>query len=203
MKRMKCLLCVLFAVMLTVVSPTYLHAQADRGGIKGVTEDPKTASIPGAQITLKNEATGVSATAVSGPVGQFNFLSLEPGLYSVTASAMGFSKSVQQHIEVGVGSTVALTVTLQPGGVQQTVTVSAATATIETQTSDIGTTITPQQIKDLPVTLSGDMRNPLNFVLLAPGVYGSTPGPGTNPTSQDYRLHIGGSVSYSNASGAS
>ena len=36
MKRMKCLLCVLFAVMLTVVSPTYLHAQADRGGIKGV-----------------------------------------------------------------------------------------------------------------------------------------------------------------------
>ncbi len=199
MKRMKCLLCVLFAVMWsTVVSPTCLHAQADRGGIKGVDEDANGASVPGAKITLKNEATGVSASAASGPSGQFSFLNLAPGLYSVTTEAPGFSKSVQQHVEVGVGSTVALTVTLKPGGVQETVTVSAATATIETQTSDIGTTITPQQIKDLPVTLSGDMRNPLNFVLLTPGVYGSTPGPGTNATSQDYRLHIGGSVSYSN-----
>src|SRR6188472_1465328 len=148
MKRMKCLLCVLFAVMWsTVVSPTCLHAQADRGGIKGVDQDANGASVPGAKITLKNEATGVSASAASGPSGQFSFLNLTPGLYSVTTEAPGFSKSVQQHVEVGVGSTVALTVTLQPGGVQQTVTVSAATATIETQTSDIGTTITPQQIK--------------------------------------------------------
>jgi hypothetical protein len=77
--------------------------------------------------------------------------------------------------------------------VQQTVTVSAASAAIETQTSDIGTTITPQEIKDLPVSLSGDMRNPLNFVLLTPGVSGSTPGP-----TPDYRLHISGSVSYAN-----
>ena len=87
---------------------------------------------------------------------------------------------MQQHVEVGVGSTVALNVTLEPGQVQQTVTVSSNAASIETQTSDIGTTITPREIKDLPLTLSGDMRNPLNFVLLTPGVSASTPGPGTN-----------------------
>jgi hypothetical protein len=88
------------------------RAQVDRGGIKGVAEDPRSASVPGAQITLKNEATGVSASGESGPSGQFNFLNLAPGLYSVTAEATGFSKSVQQHIQVGVGSTVALTMTL-------------------------------------------------------------------------------------------
>ena len=194
MKWMKCLLGVLFAtVMTTMISPTCLYAQVDRGGIKGQAEDTKNASVPGAKITLKNEATGVSASAESGSSGQFSFLNLAPGLYSVTAEATGFDTSVQQHIVVGVGSTVAITVTLHPGAVQQTVTVSAASASVDTQTSDIGTTITPEEIKNLPLSLSGDMRNPLNFVLLTPGVAGSTPG-GT----PDYRLHISGSVSYSN-----
>src|ERR1700748_792500 len=176
MRWMKCLLGVLFAaVIITMLSPTYLDAQVDRGGIKGQAQDTKNASVPGAKITLKNEATGVSASAESSPSGEFSFLNLAPGLYSVTAEATGFDTSVQQHIVVGVGSTVAITVTLHPGGGQQTVTVPAASASVDTQTSDIGTTITPEEIKNLPLSLSGDMRNPLNFVLLTPGVAGSTP----------------------------
>lgn len=194
MRWMRCLPCVLFALLIAIlVSPTCLHAQADRGGIKGQAEDTKSASVPGARITLKNEATGVPASAQSDSSGQFSFFNLAPGLYSVTAEASGFDTSVQQHIVVGVGSTVAITLTLQPGAVQQTVTVSAASASVDTQTSDIGTTITPEEIKNLPLSLSGDMRNPLNFVLLTPGVAGSTPG-----DTPDYRLHISGSVSYSN-----
>jgi hypothetical protein len=198
MRWTKCLLRVLFAiVMTTMISSPHLHAQADRGGIKGLAEDTRSASVPRAKITLKNEATGVSASAESDSSGQFSFLNLAPGLYSVTAEATGFDTSVQQHVVVGVGSTVALTVTLQPGAVQQTVTVSAASASVDTQTSDIGTTITPQEIKNLPLSLSGDMRNPLNFVLLTPGVASSTPGPGSGTGATDYRLHISGSVSYS------
>ena len=198
MRWMKCLLRVLFTiVMTTMISSPHLHAQADRGGIKGLAQDTRSASIPRAKITLKNEATGVSANAESDSSGQFSFLNLAPGLYSVTAEATGFDTSVQQHIVVGVGSTVAITVTLQPGAVQQTVTVSAASASVDTQTSDIGTTITPQEIKNLPLSLSGDMRNPLNFVLLTPGVASSTPGPGSGTGATDYRLHISGSVSYS------
>ena len=198
MRWMKCLLRVLFTiVMTTMISSPHLHAQADRGGIKGLAQDTRSASVPRAKITLKNEATGVSANAESDSSGQFSFLNLAPGLYSVTAEATGFDTSVQQHIVVGVGSTVAITVTLQPGAVQQTVTVSAASASVDTQTSDIGTTITPQEIKNLPLSLSGDMRNPLNFVLLTPGVASSTPGPGSGTGATDYRLHISGSVSYS------
>jgi hypothetical protein len=198
MKWIRCL-SVLFAIItIAMLTPVRLHAQADRGAIKGTTQDPSKASIPGAKITLRNDATGVTTTSESGPSGQFSFLNIEPGHYTVTTEAPGFSTSVQQHVEVGVGSTIALNVTLKPGQVQQTVTVSSAAATIETQTSDVGTTITPQEIKDLPVTLTGDMRNPLNFVLFTPGVAASTPGPGTNANGQDYRLHISGSVSYSN-----
>ena len=48
---------------------------------------------------------------------------------------------------------------MQPGQVQQTVTVAANAAQVETQTSDINTVITPEEMKNLPVSLSGDMRN--------------------------------------------
>lgn len=181
------------ALCIALLTPMQSWAQADRGVVRGQVQDTQDAIVPNAQLTLKNEATGVVVTTTSGTSGQFNFLSLSPGAYTLTIEAPGFSKSVQQHIEVGVGTTVALTETLQPGQVEQTVTVSSAAATIETQTSDIGTTITPQEIKDLPVSLNADMRNPLNFVILSPGVAGSVPG-----ASPDYRLHISGSVSYSN-----
>jgi hypothetical protein len=201
MKWIRCLLSVLFvAVTAAMLSPIHLHAQADRGAIKGTTQDPTNASVPNAKITLRNEATGVTATSESGPSGQFSFLNLEPGFYTVTTEASGFGKSVQEHVQVGVGSTVPLDIKLQPGQVQQTVTVSSAAAAVETQTSDIGTTITPQEIKDLPVSLSADMRNPLNFVFFTPGVASSVPGPGSGGGAEDYRLHISGSVSYSNES---
>ncbi len=176
-----------------VLSSHSLVAQANRGAIKGEVQDTQSASVSGAQVTLKNEATGVVAKTASGSSGQFNFLDLPPGTYTLTTAAKGFSTSTQQHVAVDVGRTLPLIVTLQPGAVAQTVTVTANSAAVESQTSDIGTTVTPQEIKDLPVPLSGDMRNPLSFVLLTPGVYGSTPGP-----TPDYRLHISGAASYSN-----
>ena len=192
MKTLKLWLAVL-PLTLFFVAPSALVGQADRGAIKGEVQDTTHAAVPNATLTLKNEATGVAVTTASGASGQYSFLDLQPGVYDLTAEAPGFGTVVRQHIEVGVGNTVALTVTMQPGQVQQTVTVAASAATVDTQTSDVGTTITPREIKDLPVSLSGDMRNPLNFVVLAPGVYGSTPGP-----TPDYRLHISGSVSYAN-----
>src|SRR6201989_1800627 len=97
MKWMKYLLGVLFAVVMTTMfSPTCLYAQVDRGGIKGQAEDTKNASVPGARIALKNEATGVFASAESSSSGEFSFLNLAPGLYTVTAEATGFDTSVQQ-----------------------------------------------------------------------------------------------------------
>lgn len=184
---------VLLFILSVVLPPKCIEGQAYRGAIKGEVHDPQNAAVPGAQVTLKNEATGIVANTTSESSGQFNFLDLSPGVYTVTVEAKGFNTSTQQHVNVGVGQTLPLVVTLEAGSVQQTVTVTANSAAVESQTSDIGTTITPEQIKDLPLSLSGDMRNPLNFVLLTPGVYGSTPGP-----TPDYRLHVSGAPSYSN-----
>jgi hypothetical protein len=180
-------------MLLCSISGSVVWAQANLGSIKGETQDNQHAVLPNVQLSLRNEATGVQATSVSGQSGEFSLINLSPGTYTLTAEALGFSKSVQQHINVGVGSVLTLTVTLQVGGVQQSVVVSADSAAIDAQSSDIGTTISPEEIKDLPLSLSGDMRNPVNFVLLTPGVAGSTPG-----ATPDYRLHISGSVSYAN-----
>ncbi len=184
---------VLLFVVSIVVWPMHVLGQAYTGAIKGEVHDPQNATVSGAQMSLKNQATGVVANTVSGNSGEFNFLDLSPGTYILTTEAKGFSTSVQQNVAVDVGRTLALVVTLQPGSVQQTVTVTANSAAVESQTSDIGTVVTPQEIKDLPLSMSGDMRNPVSFVLLTPGVEGSTPGP-----TPDYRLHISGANSYSN-----
>ena len=181
---------VLFATaLLAFARPSY--AQANLGSVQGQVQDKQHAAVPDSQLTLTNEQTAVAQKAVSGSSGTFSFLNITPGTYTLAAEAKGFAKSVQQHIIVGVGTAVTNNVVLSPGQVAEVVTVEADAAHVDTETSEIGTTITPGEIKDLPVSLNADMRNPLNFVVLTPGVAGSEPG-----SSPDYRLHFSGSVSY-------
>jgi hypothetical protein len=185
--------CALLLALFAVAFSQHAWAQADRGAIKGEIQDSQKASIASAHITLKAESTGVVVNTTSSDTGQFTFLNLLHGSYTLTAEAPGFRTSSQTGIMVDVGRTVSLELILQPGAVSETVNVTGAAAAVDTQTSDIGTIITPREIKDLPVTLTGDMRNPLSFVTLAPGVNGSVPG-----ATPDYRLHISGAASFTN-----
>lgn len=194
MKSVKQVPSVLLVLLLIgFLSPGRMRAQVNLGAVKGQTQDAQRAAVPNVKITLRNEATGVVQSSASSASGDFSILDLAPGTYTLTAEAAGFSATVQHHVIVSVGSTATLVVPLTVGEVQQSIVVSADTAGVDTETSDIGTAISPEEIKDLPLSLSGDMRNPLNFVLLTPGVAGSTPG-----ATPDYRLHISGSVSYAN-----
>ncbi len=167
--------------------------QADRGSIKGQVHDEQNAGAPNATLTLKNEDTGVVLNSMSLSSGEYTFVNLTPGRYTLTSRAAGFGASVQEHIQVTVGTTVALDITLHSANVEQVVTVTSSNNGVDTQTSEVGTVITPREIADLPVPMSNDMRNPLSFVTLTPGVSGSQPG-----ASPDYRLHISGSPSDSN-----
>ena len=180
------------ALLGALLSPLAASAQADRGSVKGVVHDEQNAAIPNARLTLQNESTGTQVHSVSLAGGDYSFSNLNPGSYSLTIEAPGFGKTVQQHLVVAVGSTTPLELTLHAATVDQVITVSSANDSVDTQTSEIGTVITPREIQDLPVPMSNDMRNPLSFVTLTPGVAGSEPG-----ASPDYRLHISGSPSSS------
>ncbi|MGH9515384.1 MAG: carboxypeptidase regulatory-like domain-containing protein [Terriglobales bacterium] len=185
--------CMVLVALSTLGLSTRAVAQADRGAIKGEVQDSQKANVAAAKITLREESTGVSAETVAGDTGQFSFLNLLHGVYTLTVSAPGFHTTTQTNVVVNVGRTIGVVVTLQPGEVTESVNVNGTAAAVDTQTSDVGTVVNAQEIKDLPVNLSGDMRNPLSFVTLTPGVSGSVPG-----ATPDYRLHISGSASFTN-----
>src|SRR5690349_12985106 len=162
----------LLASVLT--SPAF--GQSDRGAIKGVVTDPQGAVVAGVTVTLTNAATGMSASVTTDSSGNFLFPALVVGGYRLTTERAGFKKFSQPDIQVEVGRTTALTVALTPGDVNETIAVTEQALALDTATSDTGTSVTRRQIIDLPVPLTGSMRNPLNFVILTPGVSGSVPG---------------------------
>lgn len=167
-------------------------AQTDRGAIKGVVVDQQDQVISGAAVTLTNTATGARLQITTGDSGNFLFPSLIVGKYQITAERTGFKKLVQSDLQVEIGRTSALTITLNPGDLSETVTVTEQALALDTATSDTGTTVSRRQIIDLPVPLTSNMRNPLNFVVLTPGVSGSRPG-----ATPDLRLNISGAPSTS------
>jgi Carboxypeptidase regulatory-like domain/TonB dependent receptor len=174
-------------LLLASVLTSPVFGQSDRGAIKGLVTDPQGAVVAGVMVTLTNPATGISAGVTTDSSGNFLFPALVVGGYRLTAERAGFKKFSQTDIQVEVGRTTTLTIALAPGDVNETITVTEQALALDTATSDTGTSVTRRQIIDLPVPLTASMRNPLNFVILTPGVSGSIPG--ANP---DLRLNISG-----------
>ena len=151
-------------------------AQATRGSIAGTVVDTSGAVISGATITAKNTGTGSSATATTNGAGGFTLQQLELGQYDVTVAAKGFQSETSTGVAVTISNVSALNLTLQPGSAGESVTVNASAAGVQTQSSDIGTTITDRVAETLPLALgSSEMRSPYSFIFTAPG----TVGPGT------------------------
>jgi hypothetical protein len=153
--------------------------QTSQGSIGGTVSDSTGAVVAGAKIVARNAATGTTSESVTSSAGTFSFSNLNPGNYDLTVTFSGFKAAHQNAVIVQVGTTTAQNITLQPGDVTESVTVTSAAPTIESETSDIGTVVSTRQVLDLPLAL-GDtvqaMRSPEMFVFLTPG----TVGPGTN-----------------------
>jgi len=184
---MKQLTFALLFVVALIMPATSAFAQSDRGAITGLVVDQQDQLVPGALVTLRNTDTNVSTPITTDTTGTFRFASLIVGTYELTVELEGFRKLVQPALKVEVGRTQSLRLVLEAGALTETVTVQAGTLALDTTTSDTGTTMTSRQILDLPVPLTGNMRNPLNFVVLTPGVSGSVPG-----ATPDLRLNISG-----------
>lgn len=150
------------------------HTQTNQGQIAGNVVDSTGAAIPNAAISAKSSRTGSVYHATSTSAGSYRFPSIELGRYIVTTIAPGFRPTVSQGVEVRVGTVTALDVTLSAGGATETVTVDANAPTVETQSSEVGGTVTTQQITELPLALGGvgAMRAPESFVFLIPGNVG-------------------------------
>jgi len=144
---------VLPLVALFAMIGTLAYAQGGAtSSLSGVVTDSSGGVVPGADVVVKNVATGTVFTAVSGAEGTFNLPSMPPGTYMATVSLMGFKTVILNDVTLNVGVPATVKAVLQPGELQETVIVAGATEVIQTQTASVATTMNARQIANLPVT---------------------------------------------------
>jgi len=147
-------------------------SQTETGQITGTVFDPTGAVIPNAKVAVKSVATGLERQTMSTSAGTYAVTNLQPGRYTVTAEAPGFS-AMQQVADVTVGSKVGLDIRMTVGGVTATVEVTEAPAAmVNVQTQTISQTVTGQEVLMLP-TLT---RNPYDLVQSVGNVSEADPG---------------------------
>ncbi len=149
----------------------------DRGSLRGTVTDPTDSGVPDATVTARNAETGVTQTVKTVSDGSFSILYLPVGNYIVTTEKAGFKKSEVSGVRVDVNSVIPITVKLSVGAVNQSVEVTAAPPVLEVTGANLGKVLPTQAIMDLPLSIGGGIRSNMSFVILTPGVIGSSGNP--------------------------
>ncbi len=160
---MRCLTILLLA-LLTGAPAT--RAQAGRSEITGVVHDQSGALIPQGNIRITDDSTKQSITSTIGEAGTFTLTNLRPGNYTVTVEVAGFKTYVRSGVQLVTGERVRLDVTLDPGQLTESVTISEDASPLRTESGSLGQVVNNRKIVDLP--LNG--RNFLSLVSLSAGV---------------------------------
>jgi Carboxypeptidase regulatory-like domain/TonB-dependent Receptor Plug Domain len=143
------------------------------GAISGTVTDPSGAVIVGANLNLKNPATGESLTATSGGTGGFQFTLLQPGTYTLAVTQTGF-KQASESVEVHLGQISTINLKMEVGSGSVTVEVTGQGALLQTEDANISTNFDTRQIENVP-NPGGDITN---IAQQAPGVTMNTTGSG-------------------------
>jgi hypothetical protein len=159
----------------------------DTASITGTVTDPSGAAIPNAQVALKNTEHGINRSGASNSSGDFLFASLPIGSYDLIVTAEGFKKYEAKGVLLQVAEKARANVPLQVGAINTEVVVQGSeVAQVETQSSDLGGTVTGKEITQLE--LNG--RNFTQLITLVPGV--------TNQSGQDEaQVGVNGNVAFS------
>src|SRR5205809_3291218 len=137
--------------------------------ISGVVVDAGGGVVPGADVVVRQNATGVTTSAVSNGQGAFTIPGLNVGTYTVTVSLSGFKSFVVNDVVLTSAAGANVRAVLDVGGVSEQVTVVSSSEIVQTQAPTISTTVNTSQITQLPIT----SRSAMDFVNMLPGV--STP----------------------------
>ena len=161
---------ILLASVLVLLFALTSTAQ-DRGSITGSITDPSRAAIPEATVSAMNLATGRSQTTTTSAGGFYTFAELPVGLYQVTVTKSGFESEVTNNVRVGVDTATRLDVAMKVGTVTQKIEVTAAPALLQSDRTELGSTLNTNQILQLPLSLAGSVRSDLGFITLTAGAY--------------------------------
>ena len=154
----------LLLICLCVALP--MGAQTITGTIQGVVTDPQGASVPGAQVSIKNVATAETRTVTSSSQGFYAAPDLAVGTYDVTVKAANFKEFVEQHVALDASTVTTVNAILQVGSVNEQITVEASAVQVETASGALTATVEGNEVRELP--LNG--RNFVELTQLTPGV---------------------------------
>ncbi|MDX1982181.1 MAG: TonB-dependent receptor [Bryobacteraceae bacterium] len=159
-----------------------LAAQVLKGQILGAVTDQTGAVVPGVAVKITDTRTNFQRTGETNEAGNFFFVNLDPGQYTVEAEKAGFNKAVRSGVELLPNTTARVNFELTPGAVTQTVDVSATAAPLlQTDRADTGGKIEQKQLQEMPLLYN---RNYQGLLLLVPGV-----GRPFRPHSEFYNSH--------------
>ena len=180
-----------FAALILV--PATLKAQTlTSGDIAGTIEDSSGAVIPGADVKATNTGTGAVNDVITGAAGDYRISLLQPGDYKLTVSAAGF-QTTQTSLTLSVGQIASRNIKLAIAQNAQTVeVVGTDVPLLQTDTSEMSTTITQEQVQNLP-NPGGDITYPINVtqgvVMNTEGGYGNSEAFGLPATSNNFTVN--------------
>jgi hypothetical protein len=158
--------CILLLAVFCCTLTTPLLSQTGRGGITGLVADSTGAPVPGADVVLVETRQNVTLSTTTTSAGRYTFPSLSPGAYRITVKQAGFKTAIRDSITVEVDLMRDVSISLEIGDVQESITVEAEAILPNTTSSTLGQLVSAKAIEDLP--LNG--RNVLFLVQLVPGV---------------------------------
>jgi len=172
---MKAIFHVGLAISLALGAPALLCSQATyTAQLTGTVTDSSGGVVTGAKVTLTDEATNIGATASTDDRGVYVFTGLRPASYSLRVEANNFASVERKNLVLAVNQRATLDVTLNPGSVSATVTVTTQAPLLDTADASLGTDVTNEYVRDIPLT----NRSFFGLVFLAGGVT-ETAGQGT------------------------
>ncbi|WP_446743629.1 carboxypeptidase regulatory-like domain-containing protein [Silvibacterium acidisoli] len=161
----------LICVLMLMLGAIGVAAAQDNATVNGTIQDSTGAVIASAQIALTNAATGQVRSAVSNDVGAYRFANVGVGTYTLSALAPGFQKYTKTGIVVNVAQTLEENISLTVGTQGQTVTIQANALQVQSETSELSTLISGQQVTQLAT----NGRNMESLAALGMGVSNNLP----------------------------
>jgi hypothetical protein len=151
---------------LLLLQSTLLGQASYQAQIRGVVSDATGAVVPNATVTITEVGTNVSQTAKTGGSGDYILRALRPSTYVMKVEASGFQTVEQKGVVLAVGQETSLNFNLRPAGTSTVIQVTEAAPLLDTDTSALGTDITKQYVKEIPLL----NRNFFGLVFLNAGV---------------------------------
>ena len=148
-------------ILFLTLLPVTASAQTGTSTLVGTVTDQTGAVVPGAKVTIVNQASGVTLTKVSSPVGAYEAPFLENGTYTLSVELKGFQVEQVRDVKLDVRAVGRVDFNLKPAKTKTEVTVRDSAPLLTTDSADVGSLHTVDDIQQLPISrdlsLSGSL----------------------------------------------